>query len=60
MCHSRRSRWEERDRRFERELRHLFERERERPEPPTPVVEHDLDEEHADQPPAEEVTATRA
>jgi hypothetical protein len=48
MCHDRWIRREERRRetRFDEELRHLLD-ERERPEPPMPVVEHDRDEEPA-------------
>ncbi|MFL5826092.1 MAG: hypothetical protein ACJ76V_06175 [Thermoleophilaceae bacterium] len=38
MCHSRR-RYDERDERFERELRDLYDRQRERPDKVTPVVE---------------------
>ena len=48
MCHERwmrRERW--REERFDEELRYLFE-ERERSEPPAPVVEHDRDEQPAD------------
>jgi hypothetical protein len=39
MCHERWFRRKERDERFEEELRFLMDRERERPDPPTPVVE---------------------
>jgi hypothetical protein len=43
MCHDRWIRRERRDERFEEELRFLFDRERERQEPPTPVVEREPD-----------------
>jgi hypothetical protein len=60
MCHerwTRRERW--REERFDQELRYLFD-ERERSEPPVPVVERDRDEQPADvdRPPVE--TFTRA
>lgn len=42
MCHERWLRRQERDERFEEELRFLLDRERE-PERPTPVVERDPD-----------------
>jgi hypothetical protein len=48
MCHEywmRRQR--RREERFDEELRYLFD-ERERPEPPAPVVEHELDEHPAE------------
>ncbi|HEX8857128.1 MAG TPA: hypothetical protein VF752_16155 [Thermoleophilaceae bacterium] len=48
MCHSRRW-YEKRDESFERELRDLYDRARERPEKVTPVVE----KESADEPTAE-------
>ncbi|MBX5469904.1 MAG: hypothetical protein IRZ21_08395 [Thermoleophilaceae bacterium] len=41
MCHSRRYRDEWRDERFDEELRHLMDRERERPRRETPVVERE-------------------
>jgi hypothetical protein len=48
MCHERWMRSERRrEERFAEELRYLFD-ERERPEPPVPVVEHDRDEQPAD------------
>jgi hypothetical protein len=48
MCHERWLRRERRrEERFDEELRYLFD-ERERPEPPAPVVEHDRDEQPAD------------
>ncbi|HEX6457881.1 MAG TPA: hypothetical protein VF032_03100 [Thermoleophilaceae bacterium] len=43
MCHERWFRREQRDERFESELRDLMDRERERPEPPTPLAEHKPD-----------------
>lgn len=55
MCHERWMRRERRrEERFDEELRYLFE-ERERPEPPTPVVDADRDEQptEADRPPVE-------
>ena len=48
MCHERWMRRERRrEERFDEELRYLFD-ERERSEPPVPVVEHDRDEQPAD------------
>jgi hypothetical protein len=48
MCHERWMRRERRrEERFDEELRDLVD-ERERTEPPTPVVEHDRDEQPAD------------
>jgi hypothetical protein len=48
MCHERWMRRERRrEERFDEELRYLVD-ERERREPPTPVVEHDRDERPAD------------
>jgi hypothetical protein len=48
MCHERWMRRERRrEERFDEELRYLVD-ERERTEPPTPVVEHDRDEQPAD------------
>jgi hypothetical protein len=43
MCNERWFRRERRDERFEEELRFLLDRERERHEPPTPVVEREPD-----------------
>jgi hypothetical protein len=57
MCYSRRLRDVERDERFEKEVRFLFDREVKRPEPPAPVVEHDDDEPVVDSPPAEVVAS---
>jgi hypothetical protein len=47
MCHERWFRRERRDERFEEELRFLFDREKERQEPPTPVVEREPDTDRA-------------
>jgi hypothetical protein len=48
MCHERWTRLERRyQERFDEELRYLLD-ERERVEPPVPVVEHDLDEQPAE------------
>ena len=48
MCHERWTRRERRyEERFDEELRYLLD-ERERVEPPVPVVEHDLDEQPAE------------
>jgi hypothetical protein len=58
MCHERWTRRERRrEERFDEELRYLFD-ERERSEPPVPVVEHDRDEQpaDADRPPVEAFT----
>jgi hypothetical protein len=55
MCHERWMRRERRrEERFDEELRYLFD-ERERQEPPTPVVEADRDEQptEAERPPVE-------
>ena len=60
MCHSRHFLWRERDERFEQEVRRLFDREAEKREPPTPVVQHDPDAEPAAEPPVEEVTAAQS
>ena len=60
MCHERwmrRERW--REERFDEELRYLFE-ERERSEPPAPVVEHDRDEQAADPDPTRVEAGTPA
>ena len=60
MCHDR---WMYRERRrqerFDEELRYLLDEERERSQP-TPIVEHERDEEPADRerPPVEAVTRT--
>lgn len=43
MCHERWFRRQQQEERFEEELRFLMDRERERPEAPTPVVEHEPD-----------------
>jgi hypothetical protein len=43
MCHERWIRRERRDERFEEEVRFLLDRQREQPERPTPVVEHEPD-----------------
>jgi hypothetical protein len=43
MCHERWFRREQREERFDEELRFLMDRERERREPPAPVVEHQPD-----------------
>jgi hypothetical protein len=43
MCHEMWFRRERRDERFEAELRDLMDRERERPEQPTPIVEREPD-----------------
>jgi hypothetical protein len=43
MCHERWFRREQREERFEEELRFLLDRERERRERPTPVVERETD-----------------
>jgi hypothetical protein len=43
MCHERWFRREHREERFDEELRFLMDRERERPEPPTPVLEREPD-----------------
>jgi hypothetical protein len=59
VCQSR-FRREEREERFEEEVRDLFERERERPERPTPVFERDTEEESAAESPAQEAAATRS
>jgi hypothetical protein len=45
MCHERWFRRQEREERFEEELRFLMDREGERPATPTPVVEHEHDRE---------------
>jgi hypothetical protein len=58
MCYSRRLRDVERDERFEEEVRHLVDREGKRPEPTTPVVEHEDEEPVVESPPAEDF-ATR-
>jgi hypothetical protein len=60
MCHEWRARHERRQEEgFEEELRHLFD-ERERSEPPAPVVEHDPDEQPADPERIRVEAATRA
>jgi len=41
MCHERWFRREHREERFDEELRDLMQRERERPDPPTPVLERE-------------------
>jgi hypothetical protein len=53
MCYSRRLRDVERDERLEEEFRYLVDRDRKRPEPPVPVVEHDDEEPVVESPPAE-------
>jgi hypothetical protein len=60
MCHERwmrRERW--REERFDEELRYLFD-ERERSEPPAPVVEHDREEQPADPDPTRVEAGTPA
>ena len=60
MCQSRSFRREDREERFEEEVRYLFDRERERSERQTPVLEHDSDEESAAESPPQEVPAIRS
>ena len=58
MCHERWMRRERRrEERFDEELRYLFD-ERERSEPPVPVIEHDREDDPADgdRPPVEAFT----
>ncbi len=57
MCHSRWFRREERDERFEQELRYLLDREPERSRPATPVVEREPGEEPVAEPERERVPA---
>jgi hypothetical protein len=57
MCYSRQFRREERDERFERELRYLLNREPERSEPTAPVVEREPGEEPVAGPERERVPA---
>jgi hypothetical protein len=60
MCHERWFRRERRDERFEEEVRFLMDRERERREPPTPVVEREPDTDPvAERAPDEESLASR-
>lgn len=60
MCHERwMRRQRRREERFDEELRYLFD-ERERSEPPVPVVQHDREEEPADADRAPVEAVTRA
>jgi hypothetical protein len=59
MCHRKRY-WEQRDERFEQELRELYDRQRERPEPPTPVLKREADEHPVAEPEREEVPTLRS
>jgi hypothetical protein len=59
MCHERWMRRESRrEERFDEELRYLLDEERRR-QPPTPVVEHDRDEEPVDPDPVRVESAAR-
>jgi hypothetical protein len=60
MCHDRWMHWERRrQEEFDEELRYLLDEEQERPRP-TPIAEHERDEEPVDgeRPPVEAVTRT--
>jgi hypothetical protein len=57
MCHSRMFRREERDERFEEELRYLLDHESAPREPTTPVVEREPGEEPVAEPERERVPA---
>jgi hypothetical protein len=60
MCHDRWFRRRERDERFEDELRFLLDRERERSEPTTPVVEHDPDTDPVAEPAPDDAPVVRS